>query len=289
MTAKTGPYFIIRTHPFLLLGVDKWLGRTELLKNDHQIYVFPSHEKVIQVQASLPSVVRAGTIITNAAHIRDSFSLEYEPETGFIDVSGADAGPRHEATVNTSALSAYVANCCGHRELMMPCVEETASASVLPQTSTNGLLSRAAATSLDVTEQGGRDTTISSDGAAMFEQLLDIMDEAVAFREQVEAFTNSRLSTVDREIQDEMHFLEFNQVNAMEGFKIYQRLRELRLKRREVKDSAIIGSYLEDLLAGIGREKLAEMRKRLAGLRSRKYALREPGSFVHESNDGVLF
>lgn len=123
----------------------------------------------------------------------------------------------------------------------------------------------------------------------MFEHLLDIMEEAVEFREQAEAFTNSRLSTVDREIQDEMHFLEFNQVNAMEGFKIYQRLRELRLKRREVKDSAIIGSYLEDLLAGIGREKLSEMRKRLSGLRSRKYALREPGTFVHESSDGVLF
>lgn len=43
-------------------------------------------------------------------------------------------------------------------------------------------------------------------------------------------------SNIDRQISDVLHFLEFNSFSACEGYKLCKALKELRLKRREVKN-----------------------------------------------------
>ena len=43
-------------------------------------------------------------------------------------------------------------------------------------------------------------------------------------------------SNIDKQISDVMHFIEFNSFSACEGYKLCKALKELRLKRREVKN-----------------------------------------------------
>lgn len=43
-------------------------------------------------------------------------------------------------------------------------------------------------------------------------------------------------SNIDKQISDILHFLEFNSFSASEGYKLCKALKELRLKRREVKN-----------------------------------------------------
>ena len=46
----------------------------------------------------------------------------------------------------------------------------------------------------------------------------------------------TELSLADKEISDIYHYIEFNNLNAVDGFKIYKRLQEALQKRRKVKD-----------------------------------------------------
>lgn len=45
-----------------------------------------------------------------------------------------------------------------------------------------------------------------------------------------------QLSTVDKELQDCLHYIEFNTLNASQGYKAYKMVRERRLKRRAIKN-----------------------------------------------------
>lgn len=51
-------------------------------------------------------------------------------------------------------------------------------------------------------------------------------------------------SNLDKQISDILHFLEFNTFSACEGYKLCKALKELRLKRREVKNELEIINIL---------------------------------------------
>ena len=54
--------------------------------------------------------------------------------------------------------------------------------------------------------------------------------------EAARAENNARLSQVDKEITDIQHYIEFNKLNAIEGYKAYKMLRDKLLERRAIKD-----------------------------------------------------
>lgn len=53
-------------------------------------------------------------------------------------------------------------------------------------------------------------------------------------------------SNLDKQISDILHFLEFNTFSACEGYKLCKALKELRLKRREVKNELEIISIINN-------------------------------------------
>lgn len=67
-------------------------------------------------------------------------------------------------------------------------------------------------------------------------ELNGLMADAVK-RKQV---LDRELLIVDQQLCDMMHYIEFSSLNASDGYKAYKATRELRLKRREVKDELLI-------------------------------------------------
>ena len=72
---------------------------------------------------------------------------------------------------------------------------------------------------------------------------------------------SQEVQDVDLEISDVIHYIEFNNLNAREGYKIYKRLKELLCKRRHLKfEQKIVSSinrnhkasdYISDIIATI--------------------------------------
>ena len=62
------------------------------------------------------------------------------------------------------------------------------------------------------------------------------------------------LSEVDLEQQDILHFLEFDTYDAVTMMKVTKRLKEVRVKRREIKDEL---STIQSVLTRIGKAPLA--------------------------------
>lgn len=72
---------------------------------------------------------------------------------------------------------------------------------------------------------------------------------------------SQEVQDVDLEISDVVHYIEFNNLNAREGYKIYKRLNELLCKRRHLKfEQKIVSSinrnhkasdYISDIIATI--------------------------------------
>ena len=79
---------------------------------------------------------------------------------------------------------------------------------------------------------------------------------------------NNKLSEVDRKICDVLHYIEFNKLNACDGYKTYKMIREYRLERRAIKNEIEI---LDDVYNNI--TKLIE--ESINRLSNRKYKPRE--------------
>ena len=80
------------------------------------------------------------------------------------------------------------------------------------------------------------------------------------------------LSNIDKQICDVMHYLEFNNFSACEGYKLCKALKELRLKRREVKNELelinIVNTHsCNNIING-------STSKAIAGLETKQYAPR---------------
>lgn len=80
-------------------------------------------------------------------------------------------------------------------------------------------------------------------------------------------YLNEQLSKVDKEISDIMHYIEFNQLNAAEGYKAYRLLREKRIERRAIKDDfekfqVVSSAKISDIFNGTLEKKLNETMNR---------------------------
>ena len=94
--------------------------------------------------------------------------------------------------------------------------------------------------------------------------------------EEMEKLTQN-LSTVDREICDELHYIEFCNLNAAEGYKSYKRLKELQQKRRAIKNSFEMLDAVQVVVSGVSK-----IEKMVTDPAKKSYTLREPETFIHD-------
>ena len=85
------------------------------------------------------------------------------------------------------------------------------------------------------------------------------------------------LSTADREISDELHYIEFCNLNASEGYKSYKRLKELQQKRRAIKNSFEMLDTVQVVVSGVSK-----IEKMVTDPAKKSYTLREPETFIHD-------
>lgn len=79
----------------------------------------------------------------------------------------------------------------------------------------------------------------------------------------------SALSNVDKELVDLSHYIEFSNLNASQGYKVYKMERERRCKRRSIKNEITILNVILD--KRIGESATEEVKKQLAALDNRTY------------------
>lgn len=78
-----------------------------------------------------------------------------------------------------------------------------------------------------------------------------------------------KLSEIDKKIVDVEHFIEFHNLNGVDGFKIYKKLQNLFKERRQIKDYSMILTALTPIKGG-----LVNLNKAMNGLNHRKYSPR---------------
>lgn len=104
------------------------------------------------------------------------------------------------------------------------------------------------------------------------------IENLISFSSQLKQYRvnlNYMLSEVDKEICDIMHYIEFYNLDAAKGYKVYKMLKDCRLKRRKIKDehekvnAAIQALANEELI-----EKMKMALKQMKGLDQRTYTPR---------------
>lgn len=78
-----------------------------------------------------------------------------------------------------------------------------------------------------------------------------------------------QLSTVDKEICDILHYIEFCNLNAAQGYKAYKMIKERRIRRRSIKNEL----QVLDIILGkkISETATDEIEKAISGMDNRKY------------------
>jgi len=90
---------------------------------------------------------------------------------------------------------------------------------------------------------------------AMDTDWIGYLEDLISFcsdLKQYEKNLDKSISEADKESQDILHYIEFNNLNAAEGYKMYKMLRESRLRRRTIKNEREIMCYLMGVLADEG-------------------------------------
>lgn len=89
------------------------------------------------------------------------------------------------------------------------------------------------------------------------------------------------LHNLEAQIEDELHFIEFADVDAGRCVKSYKRLQELRVKRRCMKDSMQLADLLVKNLGMDFPQRLQHISKKIQHWNQRTYTLRVPDEFQH--------
>lgn len=87
------------------------------------------------------------------------------------------------------------------------------------------------------------------------------------------------LSEIDGQIQDELHYVEFNKLNIFKAHKLAKKLHKLRIKRRNIKDKINTANWL---LGALDDERVGLINNvafKLDELGDRRYYIRDPKSF----------
>lgn len=102
------------------------------------------------------------------------------------------------------------------------------------------------------------------DGIETISAMLDLHKQCAAQQQWLE----NRLCETQSKICDIEHAIEFYNYNARDGYKMYKRLKELRLERRKYKDALLICEIMTGSFAAVD---WAELDSRLPNLAERVY------------------
>lgn len=104
------------------------------------------------------------------------------------------------------------------------------------------------------------------------------MEDLISFCSQLSQYQtnlNFMLSEVDKEICDIMHYIEFYNLDAAKGYKMYKMLKDCRLRRRKIKDER---EKVSAAIQAVGNLEFVEKIKtclcQMKGLDKRKYTPR---------------
>lgn len=287
-------YFICRTSPFLVLGPEKWLSHKELAEGKCPIYVFPDSKTAQTVQSSLPSTVKHGSTIRAQEFIEEALQVRFVSGLGFVPVELPPSGPSYSEPLPKETLMRYSlpawANSASAKKEANVSKPGAASAPAATQLSNKTQTDNTSAmeTLLEATTGPGCDTTKGNDSVALSDDLLTVLERYIELKIVLAPSLSPALSSVEKEITDELHFVEFANANAADGYKSFRRLQELRLKRRAIKDTNIVVNILGRLLSSVTPESLGTAKQKLKNLRNRRYLVRSPETFQHETQDGYL-
>lgn len=82
------------------------------------------------------------------------------------------------------------------------------------------------------------------------------------------SYLSNNLSLLDQKIGDLYHFIEFNDLNAVNGYKIYKKLQETLKERRLVKDKLF---DIENLTTLINYSKVKDVKKKIQLNKNKEY------------------
>lgn len=115
--------------------------------------------------------------------------------------------------------------------------------------------------------------------------LLEVSAQINLLKDNKKVFAD-KLSELDKEIDDILHFIEFNNFSACSGYKLCKALKELRLHRRKMKDNLeIIGVLESHTLTNVS---LGHTNNAIAGLDGRKYTPRVLKHLFDDKNIDTL-
>lgn len=115
--------------------------------------------------------------------------------------------------------------------------------------------------------------------------LLEVSAQINLLKDNKKVFAD-KLSELDKEIDDILHFIEFNNFSACNGYKLCKALKELRLNRRKMKDNLeIIGVLESHTLTNVS---LGHTNNAIAGLDGRKYTPRVLKHLFDDKNIDTL-
>ena len=286
-------YFICRTSPFLVLGPEKWLSHKELAEGKCPIYVFPDSKTAQTVQSSLPSTVKHGSTIRAQEFIEEALQVRFVSGLGFVHVELPPSGPSYSEPLPKEALMRYSLPAWANKApdkgtagTTKPSAEQAAANQ--PPSEPQPGATPAMATLLEATTEPGCDTTKGNDSVALSDDLLAVLERYMELKIVLAPSLSPALSSVEKEITDELHFVEFANANAADGYKSFRRLQELRLKRRAIKDTDLVAHILGKLLSSVTPDSLSAAKRDIDGMKNRKYRVRAPETFQHEMKGGTM-
>jgi len=110
-------------------------------------------------------------------------------------------------------------------------------------------------------------------GMEQIERKIEDMIRFSTYVQSRQEILNDELSKVDREISDIHHFIEFECLNAYQGWVVYKLLQKKLLKRRSIKDEIMIAGNIMN--SKIDYVSLNNVSKSIKGLEHRMYKPRE--------------
>ena len=94
-------------------------------------------------------------------------------------------------------------------------------------------------------------------------------------------------SEVDKEISDIMHFIEFNNFSASDGYKLCKAIKDLRLRRRKIKNELELINIVN--VHTLNNVALGQTNKAITGLDNKKYAPRVLADlFEHKDVNSII-
>lgn len=99
--------------------------------------------------------------------------------------------------------------------------------------------------------------------------------------EEITTYYAELLKVIESQIEDELHFIEFSPVEVDTSILAFQRLQDLRMKRRCTKDSIAIADILVKTCGKDASHKLDQAMEKIETFDRRSYLLRAPEDFTH--------